>query len=102
MLELICFCFPAVISVSILSKLDKKLSIEKKIYNYFIYNLFINGISLLIISYLNNFEIQYVKAMFTIVFCLKYLLMAVILSVILPLVINYLKNSIKLKMKRVK
>ena len=102
MIELICFCFPAVISINILSKLDNTMSLEKKVFQYFVYNLLINIAALLVIGFLNNFQVLYIDKLFTITFSLKYLLLATVIAVILPIVIYFITSNIKIKFKRVK
>ena len=95
MLELICFCFPAVISINILSNLDKTMSLEKKVFKYFVYNLLINIFALLTIGFINNFQVLYINKLFTIAFSLKYLLLATVIAIVLPIIINYIKVLIR-------
>lgn len=102
MIEFICLFFPTFISLSVLERIEKPKENIKRLNNYAIYNILINLIGLLTVSYLNGFEVKMVDSLYTILFSIKYLLLTSIIAFILPYAINYIKNNFKIKFKREK
>jgi uncharacterized membrane protein (DUF106 family) len=103
MIMIILFLFPAVISLEIYEKKYKKIKeIDKKIYLYIKFLLFINMLSLILVCIYSNITEVTINVIFNnIYFCLKYLILSVIISYILPNMYIYFieKENFKISFK---
>ena len=86
MLELICYFFPAFISLNIHTKIMNENRIKKEIYYYGIYVALINLFTLSFV-YIRHHDI-FTFEMISVLYCFKYLLIATIIAIIIPFIIK--------------
>lgn len=98
MLEFICLFFPAFISILI--EYNKKIEVKKLVLLYFLYNSFINLISIVITIIYKKGVVSNISENFDVFnFCLRYLGISIIIAFVLPYLFEFIVKNFNCKIE---
>lgn len=103
MLEFISFFFPSFISLFIEYKNNSNIKKEELFFYYFIFNLIINIIMIMFVSFTHKFEyFIFNENIFCLNFSIKYIFISSVIAIFLPFIIRSVKKNIKISVKQVR